>query len=236
MDMWWYLDKWRQEAAFEIWGRKNMLRIAVVGDLSLQDPARLERVMAAAYKDCEIVVQIGDMHPGYDVVTKYAAMGKPVYAIRGNHDTLWDSLLDQPIGRWPKQWNHSTPLCHMVGLDNSADSFNNDDWAAVSAVPKDTLPILVFVHKPLSTIVLPDGSESNHIMGEGIANADAVKLQALLSNRNVLYCHGHFHGWTYMKTNYGDCLVEGRGGAAPILAYSIITMQEQGITLSQVIL
>src|SRR5260370_41572783 len=53
------------------------IRIAVVGDLSLQDPARLERVMAAAAADSDILVQMGDINPGYSVVQKYINLGKP---------------------------------------------------------------------------------------------------------------------------------------------------------------
>lgn len=208
-----------------------MIRIAVVGDLSLQDPARLEKAMAAAYKDGDMLVHTGDINPGFDVIKKYAGMGKPVYAVRGNHDTDWDAQLG-----WPKQWNHDNTECHMVGLDNSGDTFNAQDWAAVANIPSDDKPILIFVHKPLSTIVLPDGSESSHIMGEGAPNPDAVKLQGLLKGKDVLCIHGHYHGFSLFRTNYADCLIEGRGGAAPQIGYTLLLVTHEGWTLHPVTL
>lgn len=207
-----------------------MIKISVVGDLSLQDPSRLEQAMAAAYSSCDILVQVGDMHPGYSVVKKYAGMGKPVYAVPGNHDTDWDNQLG-----WPRQWNHDVQECHLVGLDNHADSFNGQDWSALASI-NDDKPILLFVHKPLSTIVLPDGSESSHIMGEGAVNQDAIKLCGLITGKDILCVHGHYHGWTYMKTKYADCLVEGRGGAAPQIGYTLITISPNGIVLHSITL
>ncbi len=207
-----------------------MIRLSIVGDLSLQDPARLEKVMAAAYPSADIVCQVGDMCPGYSIVKKYAAMGKPLYAVAGNHDTEWDTQLG-----WPRQWSHDTPECHLIGLDNHADSFNDKDWATVANVPNDGKPLLLFVHKPLSTIILPDGSESSHIMGEGAVNADAVKLQSILAARgNVICIHGHWHGNTIFTTKYALCLVEGRGGAAPNLGFSTVFIRDDGIAFHSV--
>jgi predicted phosphodiesterase len=213
-----------------------MLRIAVVGDLSLQDPARLENVMIRAAEDCDILVQVGDMHPGYDVVKQHAVK-KPnnVLAVPGNHDTEWDATLG-----WPRQWNRDEPECHLAGIDNSNDSFCDKDWltveTALAALEKGK-PVILFVHKPLSDIVLGDGSESIHNMGEVHGgNADSKKLQGMVNGRDVLLVHGHYHAWSLMKPPYADCLIEGRGGAAPELGYTVINVRAEGIVLHAVTL
>lgn len=201
-----------------------MVKIGVVGDLSLQDPARLERAMAAAFAVSDIVVQVGDMHPGYPVVLSYAAKGKSVYAVPGNHDADWNMKLN-----WPRQWRHDLPLVTLIGLDNSQDSFT--DSTVLSNLPTDK-PTFVFVHKPLSTIVLPDGSESTHCMGEGSPNPQAVAMQnTLCPHPDLLLVHGHYHGWALMKTKYADCLIEGRGGAAPEIGWTQIIVTPEGFTI-----
>jgi predicted phosphodiesterase len=204
----------------------NMLKIGVVGDLSLQDPARLEKAMAAAWAASDIVVNVGDMHPAYPVILSYAAKGKFVYAIPGNHDAEWDSKLG-----WARQWRHDLPLVTLIGLDNSQDSFSPADWALLDKLPA-TGPTFIFVHKPLSNVVLPDGSASTHNMGEGSPNADAVKMAAFIQSKcDILLVHGHYHGWAFMRTLYADCLVEGRGGAAPEIGWTQILVTPDGFTI-----
>lgn len=204
-----------------------MIRIGVVGDLSLQDPARLEKAMAACAPNCDLICHVGDIHPGYGVVKKYAQQYK-LLAVPGNHDTLWDSELG-----WHRRWQETTPWgINLIGLDNSGDTFVQEDFDKVDL----SKPAIIFCHKPLSTIVLSDGSESTHIMGEGLPNTYAEKLKAMVKDHDVLLIHGHYHGWSLMKTSYADCLIEGRGGAAPDIGYSIITITPEGWVIHQVTL
>jgi predicted phosphodiesterase len=194
----------------------------------------LAQVMAAANDNADIVVQVGDMHPGYSVVKKYGVDPNRIYAVPGNHDTDWDSQLG-----WSRQWIHSLDNVVLVGLDNSKDIFDDEAYQLIQDVLKERLTenVILFVHKPLSTIVLSDGSESQHIMGEGaLPNKDADKMKDILNGEDVLCCHGHYHGWSLMMTHYATCLIEGRGGAAPELGYTIITVQKDGLVLHQVTL
>jgi hypothetical protein len=240
----WFGKLWRK---FWFWwyGRRHMLRLGIIGDLSLQPPDRLQRAMAAAFGYSDIIIQVGDMHPGYSVLRTYKAMEggqKYVLAVPGNHDTNWD----QELG-WARNWYRAFQFpdgtgmaCHIVGLDNSADVFDPTVWSMLGSVPKDTTPLLMILHKPLSTVVLPDGSETNHIMGEGnLPNADAERLKHLLESReNVLYIHGHYHAFALMKCWYGDALIEGRGGAAGTgtgeLGWTQILLTKEGLTLHRV--
>jgi hypothetical protein len=209
-----------------------MTRIAVVGDLSLQDPARLDQAIGATPANTDFIVQVGDAHPGYWVLKKYA--NHPLLAVPGNHDTDWDAQLPG----WPRQWHRELPDCSLVGMDNHADSFAKADLDMLAAALSLTKPIILFVHKPLSTIVLPDGSTSQHIMGEGgmQPNLDAIQLRTMIEKRNVLCVHGHYHGWSFMRTDYADVLIEGRGGAAPAIGYTLITITKDGWVLHQVTL
>lgn len=228
-----YLDQWLQHIDFILRRKRTMYRIVVVGDLSMNDPTKLDKAMVSALSEkCDILVHVGDIHDGYDVVKKYA-QSNHILAVPGNHDTEWDQRLG-----WRRQWYYQGPNVHMIGLDNSKDKFCQADWDVVNSLPNDALPVLVFLHKPLTRIVFPDGSESGHIMSEGglTPTADSLRLQDLLRHREVVYVHGHYHGWTYMKTNYGDCLIEGRGGAAPQIGYTIIVIQPEGIVLHPVTL
>jgi hypothetical protein len=189
----------------------TILKLGVVGDLSLQDPQRLWRCLGAALAACDIVVQVGDCHPGYDQMKNAAGQASVTkqgfHAIPGNHDIDWDSKL----AGWARTWrvtydfpDKSAPACHLIGLDNSSDRFDPATRSVLSSVPVDGRPLLIFVHKPLSTIVLPDGSESGHIMGEGQVyapgEADRMSLiewvQGQQAHREVLLVHGHYHGWT----------------------------------------
>ncbi len=87
----------------------------------------------------------------------------------------------------------------------------------------------LFCHKPLSPIVLPDGTESLHIMGEGaLPCADAEKLKKFLEPMDVTICNGHYHGWTLMRPYYGTVVLDGRGGAAPQIGYSLFYIQPEG--------
>src|SRR6185312_13671202 len=68
---------------------KRMFRLAVVGDLSMQAPDRLDRVLRHALKHSDLVVQVGDMHPAYDVLKKHLGTGR-LLVIPGNHDDRFD--------------------------------------------------------------------------------------------------------------------------------------------------
>ncbi len=209
-----------------------MLRIAVVGDLSMQDPQRFDHALSEAFKNADIIVQVGDMHPAYDVVKKYtqweASTGKKFFYIPGNHDLDWDAKMPGAA----RQWVHSESLVHMIGLDNGQDHYNDQTWQLLATAdqPENANKFLfIFTHKPLTTIVLPDGTESQHIMGEGGGQSDSKRLQDWLrKHENALLVCGHYHGWTFQHTNYCDVLVEGRGGAAPQLGYTMIFVQPEG--------
>lgn len=205
-----------------------MLKLAVVGDLSQNDPARLAQALDAALAAADLVVIVGDINPGYDVVKQRLASGK-LLCVPGNHDILgpgnWD--VSMPPGQ-PKQWAKTVGPAHLIGLNNSCDTFDQEAWDLLNAYPGAPLHLFVFCHKPLSTIVFPDGTESNHIMGEGSPCPDAVKMQQWVATRNVTLYHGHYHGWTLMRTTYGTVIVDGRGGAAPQIGYTLFNIQPEG--------
>src|SRR5262245_33848645 len=116
----WYLGRIREKIIFWLWGRRKMLRIAIVGDLSLQDPSRLDRAMAAAVANCDLLVHVGDIHPGYEVMRKWAKQ-KTIYAVPGNHDTEWDN---QATPWFARQWATDASQVYLIGLDNSRDVFD----------------------------------------------------------------------------------------------------------------
>lgn len=208
-----------------------MLKLAVVGDLSQCDPAGLAKALDAALAAADIVVQVGDINPGYDVLKQRLSSGK-LFPIPGNHDTLGPGNWDAELPDQPKQWQKSIGGIYMIGLDNTKDVIDQEGWSLlngyVSAQPP-SLPLFLFCHKPLSPIVLPDGTESTHIMGEGaFPNADAEKLKHFLAPLDATLCHGHYHGWTMMKPSYGTVIVDGRGGAAPQIGYTLFFIDPEG--------
>jgi hypothetical protein len=201
-----------------------MLKIAIVGDLSFNDPKRLAIVLDAALGVADCVIQVGDLHPGYDVV-KYRLNTNKLLVVPGNHDTEWERFLSLP-----RQWIRRFPGVCLIGLDNSNDQIDQDGWSLLNgfAPINDKEQLFLFMHKPLSTIVFPDGTESNHIMGEGSSCPDAVKLQQWATSHHATLCHGHYHGWTLMNTSYGTVIVDGRGGAASQLGYTLFSIQPEG--------
>lgn len=206
-----------------------MLKLAIVGDLSQNDPSRLAQALDAALAASDLVVQVGDINPGYDVVKQRLGTGK-LLCVPGNHDTVGPGNWDASLPGLPKQWiKHVAGAC-LIGLDNSWDDLKQVGWDILNGYspsdPKEQL--FMFMHKPLSTIVFPDGTESNHIMGEGAPCPDAIKLQTWVAAHHATVCHGHYHGWTLMNTSYGTVIVEGRGGAAPQIGYTLITLQAEG--------
>ena len=223
------------EGRIKLWfNGKKMIRIGIVGDLSMQAPGRLDRVLADALANSDIVVQVGDVHPAYDVVRKHFRSGK-LYIIPGNHDDRFETL------GHPRQWIYELPLCTLIGLDNANDHFSAETWKLLGKVNQDTKrPIIVFAHKPISTILLPDGSENNHIMGESRDPASAIAARNLQdwlrSQEDILFVCGHWHSYAIMRTDYSTVLIEGRGGAAPQLAYSLLTINEDGMSIHQVLL
>ena len=214
-------------------GAYEVHRIAVVGDLSMQDPKRLNRVLKRALASADIVVQLGDCHPAYQVVSKHLLSGR-LWIIPGNHDDRYDSLHE------PRQWVHFEENFTMVGLDNSHDVFNDETWQLLKQAETGPKPILVFAHKPISPIVLQDGSVTNHVMGESgnpKAKADAQLLQDWMRiQSDCLLVSGHWHNFTFMKTEWGDCIVDGRGGACPDLAFTLLVLTDKGLSFHQVLL
>lgn len=210
-----------------------MLRIAVVGDLSQNDASYLGKALDAALAAADVVVQVGDVNPGYDEVKSRMGTGK-LLVIPGNHDIQGPGNWDGSMPGQPKQWRKDFPEATLIGLDNSLDVFPQASWDLVNAygaAPRN-VPLFVFFHKALSPLVLPDGNESSHIMGEGSPNADAQKLRAWLAGRAATIVCGHFHGNSLMQTSYGTVILEGRGGAAgpQNLGYTLIFVQAEGWT------
>ncbi len=186
---------WLGWIAQQLFGRRKMLRIAVVGDLSLQDPLRLKRAMdAAVASKPDVLIHVGDMHPGYDLV-KNCPIPR-TYAVPGNHDTEWDARMGDG---WKRQWFRDEGVVQIVGMDNSKDSFGPADWDALGKWVDPTRPCMIVCHKALSPIVFPDGTESMHVMGEGQPNADAERLKKLVTGSDCLLVHGHFHGLALMR-------------------------------------
>ena len=204
-----------------------MLKLAVVGDLSQNDPSRLAQALDAALQAADIVIQVGDINPGYDVVKQRLGTGK-LFCVPGNHDILGPGNWDQSLPGLPKQWAKTIGPAHFIGLNNSCDTFDQEAWDLIAAAPEPPLHLFIFCHKPLSTIVFPDGSESQHIMGEGAVCPDAIRMRQWLYSHSATLCHGHYHGWTLMKTNYGTVIVDGRGGAAAQIGYTLFNIQPEG--------
>lgn len=211
-----------------------MIKLAVVGDLSQNDPSRLAQALDAALAASDIVVQVGDINPGYDVLKQRLSSGK-LFCVPGNHDILGPGNWDVSLPGLPKQWAKTINDIHLVGLNNSCDTFDQEAWDLLNTY-KDSTHLFVFCHKPLSTIVFPDGTESSHIMGEGSPCPDAVKMQQWAAARHVTFCHGHYHGWTLMDTDYGMVIVEGRGGAASQIGYTLFNIQPEGWSAHSVLL
>lgn len=230
-----FFEAWLENVQSKIrfwFSQKDVMRIGVVGDLSMQDPRRLDRVLKEALANSDLVIQLGDMHPAYSVIEKHMKSGR-LLVIPGNHDDRYDTM------KLPRQWLRKLSNCTLVGLDNSNDRFNDETWDLLSQVDYDAArPIIVFAHKPLSNVVLPDGSENYHVMGESgspEAKRDAERLKDWLDSQyDVLLCVGHWHGHSYMMATYSQVLIEGRGGAAPELGYTIITVTPDGMVLHSI--
>lgn len=205
-------------------------KIAVVGDLSFGDPSRLAKVLDAALLGADIVVQVGDLHPAYEQVkSRYATNGHKLFPIPGNHDTDYDSI------GCPRTWGYTSPdgLVSLVGLDNSTGSLTAAGKQLL-ATPKPAPYEFVFGHMPPVDMVLPDGNTNGHNMAEAGGAADAAWLTSQLQGRADAMCCGHYHGWTYQQAPFGPLIVDGRGGAAPELAYTLITVTEEGWVLHSV--
>jgi len=208
-----------------------MVTLGLVGDCSQGDAMLLGKALDTALKLSDVVVQLGDVnssdnHSGYTVVTGHRGLwmaGVPepagsskLLVIPGNHDTQgpgdWSKL-----GGLPKQWIRQMYGVTLIGLDNSGDAIGDAGWdilTAFDAQPnRPAYPIFVFVHKSLSRLILPDGTESSHVVAEGAPCPDADKLKAWVAAHNATVCCGHFHGSALMRTSYGTVVLEGRGGS-----------------------
>jgi len=196
------------------------MKIGIVGDLSQGDPALLAKAFDAALAASDVVVQVGDVNPGYGVVRDRLASGK-LFVIPGNHDTLGPGNWDAELPGQEKQWAKEFPGVYLIGLDNSKDDFDDEAYRLLAGIPRAfTGAVGVFFHKSLTRLVLPDGSESSHVMGEGgdIPSPAAEKMIAMLEERTSSYYDfigcGHYHGQSIISTSYGTVILEGRGGAA----------------------
>lgn len=205
-------------------------KIGVVGDLSGNAPDRLCKVLDNALIACDYVVQVGDLEPAYSQVqARYLTSGHKLFPVPGNHDAQYDS-----IGA-PRRWKFTTPdgLATLIGIDNSSSHLTDDDktlfadrWSSAFG--------FVFAHMAPWPLVLPDGSENRHTMVESGPNPDADWLVEQLKSRADAMCVGHYHGWTFQQAPWGPLIVDGRGGAAADLGYTLITVTPDGWVLHSV--
>jgi hypothetical protein len=210
-----------------------MMKLAIVGDLSQQNPVMLAAALDAAMQASDVVVLVGDVNPGYDVVKARVPSGK-LLVIPGNHDIQGPGNWDASLPGMPKQWRKDFPEATLIGLNNSVDVFDQEAWDLLDtyAANPRPVPLFLFFHKSLSPLILPDGTESKHIMGEGNPVPDAQKLIGWLSGREATVACGHFHGQSVVQTNYATILLEGRGGAAgpANIGYTLLFIQQDGWT------
>lgn len=206
------------------------MKIGVVGDLSGGDPSRLAAALDAALIACDLVVQVGDLHPAYEQMrSRLATSGHKLFPVPGNHDAGYDGL------GCPREWRFDSPNppVTLLGLDNSAGTLSAGSKALFGAA-KSAAFEFVFAHMPPCPLVLPDGSANGHNMAEAGGAADAAWLTGQLAGRtDAMFC-GHYHGWTYQQAPFGPLIVEGRGGAAADLAYTLITVTSGGWVLHSV--
>jgi predicted phosphodiesterase len=207
------------------------VKIGVVGDLSGGDPQRLATVLDQALVACDYVVQVGDLDPAYDKVSaRLQQYPHKLFCVPGNHDVQFDTL------GCPRQWRYEVgelPMVTMIGLDNSTGSLSEESKAQFEQ-PAASPFELVFAHMAPVALVLPDGSLNTHTMVEGGPNADADWLAQQLDDRDAAMFCGHYHGFTYQQAPFGSLIVEGRGGAAPELAYTLVTVVAEGWVLHSV--
>ena len=219
-----------------------MLKIGVVGECSQGDVGLFTKALDGALGVADVVVLVGDInssdHASYDVVTARLVAGKQILSIPGNHD------YDYPAGitffgapSHPKQWRKDFPEAVLIGLDNGQDNFG-PGWDLLNEYAKapPSLPLFLFMHKSLSPLVLPDGTESQHIMGEGGISVEGQKMiEWMAAHRFPTVCCGHYHGSSFMQTSHGPVILEGRGGSggyygSPMCGYTLIHVQADGWT------
>lgn len=200
------------------------MKLGVVGDLSGGQPDRLSRVLDAALVACDVVVQVGDFNPATEQVrSRLLTSGHKLHVVPGNHDLDFDVL------GVPRNWKWTDPdgLVTLIGVDNSTMRLP-DEAKALFASRGPSRYGFVFAHMAPWPIVLPDGSENRHTMVEGGQNPDADWLVDQLKLRADCMVVGHYHGMTVQFAPWGPLIVEGRGGAAPDLAYTLITVTGSG--------
>jgi predicted phosphodiesterase len=207
------------------------MKIAVVGDLSGGDPNRLTAVLDHALVAADIVCQVGDLEPAYkQVQSRVLTSGHKLFPVPGNHDTDYATL------GVPRCWRQATSdgLTTLIGIDNSAATVPADSKALFDTA-KATKFEFVFAHMAPAPLVLPDGSVNGHTMTESInPNPDADWLVNTLKGRADAMFVGHYHGFTVQFAPWGPIIVDGRGGAAPELAYTLITTTPDGWVLHSV--
>ena len=225
------------------------LRLGIVGDCSQGDAGLLAKALDAALNGSDAVVLVGDVNSadgqaGYDAVKARLGTGK-LSVIPGNHDTQgpgdWNKL-----GGLPKQWRvDRTEGVTLIGLDNSCDAIGDAGWAILNdyAAHPTAGALFVAVHKSLSPLILPDGTESTHVVSEAgwASNADAAKLREWVGDHEATVCCGHYHGAAIMRDRYGDVILEGRGGSqgyagAPVCGWTSVIVTPDGWNAHQIAL
>lgn len=219
-------------------------RIGFVGDCSQNDETLLGRALDAALASSDVVVQVGDINSkppgsnGYEAVKARLGTGK-LFPVPGNHDTGgpgdWGLLPNLP-----KQWRRDYPAATLIGLDNSTPTLDQANWDLLAAYGKNPpkAPLFVFMHMALSPLILPDGTESTHIMGEGSQVHDGERLKGWLTGLTAAVCCGHYHGASVMQASYATVILDGRGGSQgyfgkPVCGWTQILVQPEGWTAHQ---
>jgi hypothetical protein len=221
-----------------------VLKIGIVGDCSQGDAGLFTKALDAAIAASDVVVVVGDInssdHSSYDVLkARMGASPGKVFPIPGNHDIQGPGSWDTYLTGVPKTWRKDFPEAVLLGLDNSSDNpsvLTADSWALINAYAPDARFLFLFAHKALSALILLDGSESRHIMGEGSTDDDAQKLMTWMRAHEAVICCGHYHGASYMQTSYGQVILEGRGGSqgyqgSAVCGYTLVYVQPEGWTL-----
>jgi predicted phosphodiesterase len=206
------------------------MKIGVVGDLSGRDPARLEKALTAALAASDVVVQVGDLHPAYELCRGFLKSTNRLLMVPGNHDVDFDTIGVK------RQWKVTLGegLVTLIGIDNSSDQLD-DTARALLAESGPSIFGFVFAHKAPKPVILPNGQISNHVMAEGAPSPAADDLCAFLKVRADAMVCGHYHDWSVMQGAWGTPLIlEGRGGAADMIGWTAITVLPQGWSAQRV--
>ena len=101
----WILDKYYklcgiQDEITSAIKEVKMLRIGIVGDLSMGNPQKFRHAMQEATSNSDITIQIGDCHPAYTILKSFHNQyPDKVFCVKGNHDENFESM-NLPTQPW----------------------------------------------------------------------------------------------------------------------------------------